>query len=413
MFEIERQITYQELQAWQNHIASMLLPWAGRSVVISLPVGPEAFAAYLGAKDVVVGIPMAPKEQIQVLETMLHWDCPAALVGFKPSSDIASINIMPGVWLISIETASPGVQEPGLCLLTTGTTGAAKSIKIPQSKFEAHWNMSVDNGYRADSSDTLFLGLPLWTCMGFTTAWIAYQARAKTIFKAYRVVRGQLVDAFNTCDVVACGIGLLRVSRIQPVQGKRLVVTGPGLSHERKLELAEQLKVPILYQYGATEVTTISQQDITNWYRPGNGVPKTEHRITANGTMEVWCRREGSWWDSQDLVRIEEDGQLSVIGRTIFSSIRTLAGSINLNNVKSDLLKKGIVDDAEFILVPNDNEYRIGFVYRGSQNKNNLKKLLKMYNHDVNFVDWMVHEEKIRRNEIGKIDRAYYLNLHN
>ncbi len=413
VFDIDRNITYSQVTAWQNHFISALTPWAGSSIVISLPVGVEAFAAYLAAKEIVVGYVMAPRDQTRVLETMAHWKCSAALVSFEPSSDLDSIQLLPGVWLISTAISTIDTQEPGICLLTSGTTGAAKSIKIPRSRFDAHWSMGPDNGYTASQDETWFLGLPLWTSMGFTTAWIVYQARAQCVFRSFKATRGQLVSAFENCDVLACGIGLLRVSRIQPVNGKRIIVTGPGLTHENKLKLADQLKTPVLYQYGATEVTTISQQTLDNWHRPGNGIPLTEHRITRAGTMEVWCRREDCWWNTQDLVQIEDDGQVSVTGRAIFGSVRTLAGIVNLNSVKSDLLQRGAVDEAEFILVPDNNEYRIGFVYRGSQPKKSLQDLLKTYNHDTNFVDWMIQEEQIRRNEIGKIDRAYYLGLQN
>lgn len=413
VFDIDRNITYSTLNSWQNHFVSSLTPWTGSSIVISLPVGVEAFAAYLAAKELVVAYVMAPQDQDKVLETMSYWNCSAALVSFEPSADLNSLQLLPGIWLISNKIPTLGTQEPGICLLTSGTTGAAKSIKIPRSQFDAHWNMALDNGYNAGQDETWFLGLPLWTSMGFTTAWIVYQARAKSIFKLFKATRGQIVSAFDQCNVLACGIGLLRVSRIQPVNGKRIIVTGPGLTHENKLKLADQLRTPVLYQYGATEVTTISQQTLDNWHLPGNGIPLTEHRITKAGTMEVWCRREDCWWDTQDLVKVENDGQISVTGRAIFGSIRTLAGTVNLNSVKSDLLQKGLVDEAEFILVPNNNEYCVGFVYRGNQDKKNIQNLLKTYNHDVNFVDWTIQEDQIRRNEIGKIDRAYYLSLQN
>ena len=97
LFDVRKNITYQELDSWIEHVRELLMPLKQRRVLIALPVGSEALACYLASWNIIAAITHAPAAEDQVADLMKHWDCTAALVSFMPNADAKPI--LPGIWL--------------------------------------------------------------------------------------------------------------------------------------------------------------------------------------------------------------------------------------------------------------------------------------------------------------------------
>jgi hypothetical protein len=277
---------------------------------------------------------------------------------------------------------------------------------IPRDQFMQHWCTGFMCDMIPARNERTWLGMPLWTDWGFVNAWTVYQIRSSCVLEEFRPGREVLYKALQECDIVHYGSALFRLAKVQPITRGRVYVSGPNLSHQEKMRKADVLGIPVLNHYGSTEAGCVSTQTMESWTRPGAGIPCLPYDIRDD---VLWVRRmdDGEWWCMQDLVRQESDGQLTILGRAN-QRVRTSAGMLDLVQARDFLLENGIIDDGEFIIDNRDNHTQIILVHNGS-NQEQIKRSLKQYNQGVNFVDHMIHDQEIQRNEIGKIRRQIYL----
>jgi acyl-coenzyme A synthetase/AMP-(fatty) acid ligase len=405
LFDVRRQITYRELDSWIENIRESLLPFAGKRVLISLPVGSEALACYLASWNMVAAITYKPVTEDAATELIKHWDCSAALVSFDPGAQ--SKAILPGVWLWQPNTPSTTGYVPGIGMLTSGTTGAAKLVMIPHDQHMQHWSTGFHCNMIPAWNETTWLGMPLWTDWGFVNAWTVYQTRSQCIIEQFRPGREVLHRALQESDIVHYGSALFKLSKVQPVNHGRIYVSGPNLSHREKMKQAEILGIPVLNHYGSTEAGCISTQTMESWTRPGSGIPCMPYEIRDD---VLWVQRmdDHEWWCMHDLVRQEDDGQLSILGRS-GDRVRTASGMVDLVAARDHLFQEHIIDDGEFIVDNSAGNTRIIFVHCGKDDEP-IKQALKKFNNGCNFVDKFVKDQQIQRNEIGKIMRQMYVN---
>lgn len=407
IFDVRRNITYQELESWILHVQDSIKHLTQCRVMISLPTATETMACYLAAWNSVAAITTEPLNADAAAEFIKHWDCSAALVSFDPGAD--SCAVLPGVWLWEPQRAVATNQyAPGMGMLTSGTTGTSKLIMLPQDQFVRHWQTGELCNMFPEPEQTTWLGIQLWTDWGFVNAWGVYQRRSKCIIEQFRTGTQVLCNSLAQCDIVHYGSALYRLSKYWPVQQGKIYVSGPNLSHVEKMQGADLMGVPVLNHYGSTEAGCVSAQNLHNWTRPGAGIPALEYKTINN---VLWVRRldDGQWWCMHDLVQLESDGQLSITGRSDVGRIRTAAGMIDLYAARDVLLTQQIVTDCEFVIV-NHNETAKVMLIHNSRDVAQIKHALKQLNRNVNFVDWFVYDRVIQRTGIGKIKRQLYLN---
>lgn len=406
LFDVRRQITYRELDSWINHVRESLLPFAGQRVLISLPVGSEGLACYLACWNIVAAITYQPVTKDEATSLIKHWNCGAALVSFDPGN--GSRSILPGIWLW--QPSSSGTENryvPGMGMLTSGTTGVAKLILIPYDQYVQHWSTAFHCNMIPAWNETTWLGMPIWTDWGFANAWTVYQTRSQCIIEQFRAGREVLYRALQESDIVHYGSALFKVAKLQPVNGGRVYVSGPNLSHQEKMRQAELLTIPVLNHYGSTEAGCVATQTMDSWTRPGVGIPCMPYEIRDD---VLWVQRmdDREWWCMHDLVHQETDGQLSILGRA-GNRIRTASRLVDLNTTRDYLLQEQIIHDGEFVIDHSTSNTQIIFVYC-SKDDTRLKQTLKKINSGCNFVDKFVKTDQIKRNEIGKILRQFYVN---
>ena len=405
LFDARRQITYQELDSWINTVQESLSLLEHKRVLISLPVNSESMACYLAAWNLVAAITTRPADDGTVSDLMKHWDCAAALVSYQPSAHARQI--LPGVWLWQPhQDHAPGDYQPGMGMLTSGTTGAAKLIMIARDQFMQHWCTGFMCDMIPARHERTWLGMPLWTDWGFVNAWTVYQTRSSCVLEEFKPGREVLHRALQECDVVHYGSALFKLAKVQPVSHGRVYVSGPNLSHQEKMRQADILGIPVLNHYGSTEAGCVSTQTLESWTRPGAGIPCLPYEIKND---VLWVRRmdDGKWWCMDDLVREESDGQITILGRAS-ERVRTAAGMLDLVAARDFLIQNNIIDDGEFIIENKDSHTRIILVHSSSDHER-VKRCLREFNNGVNFVDHIIQDQEIQRNEIGKIRRQIYL----
>lgn len=406
IFDVRRNVTYQELESWIVHVRAALDHLSRHRVMISLPVSSEAMSCYLAAWNVVAAITTKPLDETAAADFIKYWDCSAALVSFKPSSH--SQAILPGVWLWEPEIDSKVPKYvPGMGMLTSGTTGTSKLIMIPQDQFVRHWHTGAVCNMFPEPDQTTWLGIQLWTDWGFVNAWGVYQTQSKCILEQFLTGKEVLCSSLDHCDIIHYGSTLYKLSKYRPMRHGKIYVSGPNLTHTEKMRGADIMGVPVFNHYGSTEAGCVSTQSALNWTRPGAGVPALDYKIVDE---VIWVKRldDNQWWCMHDQVQVETDGQISIVGRADVSKVRTAAGMIDLNSTRDFLLQQKIIADGEFIIVNQNKTVKIMLVYSGG-NIVQIKQALRKLNQDVNFVDWFVRDTVIQRTDIGKIKRQLYL----
>jgi acyl-coenzyme A synthetase/AMP-(fatty) acid ligase len=405
LFDIQNNVTYQELHSWASMVQELLTPLSGQRVLVSLPVSSSTFAVYLAARDTVCAVTCAPKNIDSITELMNQWDCVAVLMSSDPGQ--GATQILPGVWFWwPGQLSTVANHESGIGLLTSGTTGTAKMILIPSQYFEAHFTTGTDQT-RPRSHQTTWLGLPLWTSWGLYNAWTVYRAGTACVMKEFRTGRDTLCNALDHCDIVHYGSALFKLARVNQRSQGLIYVSGPNLSHEEKMRQADILGIPVMNQYGSTEASSISCQTQEDWFRPGAGRPYLPYRVDNE---VLWVKRiiNDEWWCMNDLVRVEDDGQITVLGRANTSRVRTAKGIVDLIAAQNYLCQTGLANDCEFIINSEQETTQVILIHTAPDDAA-IKKSLREYNQGVNFVDCWIYDSEIRRNEIGKIQRQYYI----
>jgi len=406
IFDVRQNITYQELDSWIGHVQDCIGHLNRHRVMVSLPVSSEAMACYLASWNVVAAITTEPLDEPSAAEFIKHWDCSAALVSFEPSANGRAI--LPGVWLWEPEIDSTVPKYvPGMGMLTSGTTGTSKLIMLPHDQFVRHWQTGEMCKMFPEQGQITWLGIQLWTDWGFVNAWGVYQTRSKCILEQFHTGREVLCASLDHCDIIHYGSTLYKLSKYQPMRHGKIYVSGPNLSHHEKMRGADIMGIPVFNHYGSTEAGCVSTQSVLNWTKPGAGVPALDFKI-IDGVFWVKRLDDDQWWCMHDQVRLESDGQISIIGRSNIGRVRTAAGMIDLNSTRDFLLQQQLITDGEFVVVNQNEIVKVMLVYSGS-NISQIKQALKKLNRNVNFVDWFVHDTVIQRTDIGKIKRQLYL----
>lgn len=238
-------------------------------------------------------------------------------------------------------------DEAGLAVVfTSGTTGRPKGVVLSRRAFVASARASEQNlGWRDD--DRWLLGLPIAHVGGLSILTRCLLAR-KTVVVPREITEGQRLTAEGIARAIEQhGVTLLSLvptqlewllsadSSWRPPSHLRAVLLGGAPARPALLARAADLGVPVLTTYGLTEACsqvttqvcgTANRGDLGS----GRPLPGTEVRIAPGGAIEVrgptllsayfpgvyaTALDPEGWLRTDDVGRIDENGNLHVLGR--------------------------------------------------------------------------------------------------
>ena len=296
-------------------------------------------------------------------------------------------------------------EQVAALIYTSGTSGAPKGVMLTH----ANILFTATNAHtlrRIGPGDVIYCLLPMAHIVGLATQFFASVASGATLLleprftpaEAARVLSVEGVTVF--VGVPAVYARLLEWSRETgtPLKGPALrvaSVAGSPLTSALKTEVEARLKTTLQNGYGLTECGPTVAQTRTESPRtdcavgpPIDGVEirvvdLERHDVAVDGVGELWVRSPGlmkgyyrnaaataeaidadGWFNTGDLVRIEPDGALIIVGRTKELIIRS---GLNVYPVEVEQAINGhpqVVQAAVVGRGVGDNEEVVAFVER-------------------------------------------------
>ncbi len=296
-------------------------------------------------------------------------------------------------------------EQVAALIYTSGTSGAPKGVMLTH----ANILFTATNAYtlrRIGPGDVIYCLLPMAHIVGLATQFYASVASGATLLleprfspaEAARVLAEEGVTVFVGVPAVyarllewsretgaALGAPTLRVAS----------VAGSPLTSTLKAEVEARLETALQNGYGLTECGPTVAQTRTESPRtdcavgpPIAGVEVrvvdlNQHDAAVDGVGELWVRSPGlmkgyyrnpsataeaidadGWFNTGDLVRIESDGALTIVGRTKELIIRS---GLNVYPVEVEQAINGhpeVVQSAVVGRSVDDNEEVVAFVER-------------------------------------------------
>lgn len=283
---------------------------------------------------------------------------------------------------------SVSLEQPGLMLYTSGTTGKPKGVPL------THRNIAVNgrdwlrcNAPVIDENAVDILWLPMShifgfgeACLGNTLGFTTYLSDPVQVLDHLPSVRPSVFMSVpryfeKIAQRVAESDESRRAEAIEKVTGGRLkfcLSGGAGLKREVK-EFFHENGILIIEGYGLTEASptlTLNRPDSFRFDSVGKPLPSVQIKLAEDG--EILARGESifsgyhknpsatqetftsdGWLKTGDLGRFTDDGFLQIIGRK--KEILVTAGGKNISPVK---IESAFMDDPYFahVVVYGDSE---------------------------------------------------------
>lgn len=377
-FEDGRSWTYAELAGWASAIAADLRARglaAGDRVAVCLPNGPELVAALFGAWTAGVvpvtisalyhddelrksvgrvdaALVLAPPERLEVFATD---DPPAAELAAQPAAPVA-------------EPLAPHPVDPddeGVVLFTGGTTGSPKAVRLSHGGVRgalARLARASKGGAEGPyplapaSASPNLLTLPLFHSGGQHALLFAlHVGRSAVLCERFRVETvARMVDEHRIDNLFLLPTMIFDLVEAPPAVRldavRSVLVSGQALDPELRRRFEERFEVPILDNYGSTEIGHVAgwtSRDLREGrWKPGAAgrlYEGVEIEIRGEGgdplprgaTGEIWVRTaitkgyvakdddaasvivdERGWVASGDVGHLDDDDVLFLSGRS-------------------------------------------------------------------------------------------------
>jgi acyl-CoA synthetase len=394
----DRRLTWWEYDRLSDSLAARLDP--GDRVAVWLPDGPEAHVALLAAEKaglaaVGIGWRAGPREVEHLVERS-----GAAAIMVPPGTEIPTRTKLIEVALDRLsphERPTParalGPEDVWILNSTSGTTGLPKLVVHTQRRWFYFHELAAAAG-RLDGGDVFCSALPgpygfgLWT-QHFTPAILGSPVHVRRRFRAADLLT--LIEEERVTVLAAVTTQLILLLddpgfASTDLSSLRAAFTGgEAVPYEKAAEFEDRTGAKVLQFYGSNEtgaasVTTLDDDrphrlSTAGRVIPGMHVrlfdPVTHEPVAVPGRGQPGCQGpatcEGYWDDPEanaalytsdgwmlmgDLVEVDADGYLSVVGRTSDIVIRG-GKNISAPAVEAEIMTHPSVSVAAVVAVPD------------------------------------------------------------
>lgn len=399
----------QRSEAWAARLRAAGLRRGDRVAVLA-EAHPEAVAVMLGTyRAGLVHVPINPRYREAELSHVVE-DCGAALLLCDQSlADdrlhalpvaLPRFGLDPGPALPRLPEASPATvadepvadDETALLVYTSGTTGRSKGVRLPLSAVVGNM-LALTTLWRWSAADVLSLALPLFHVHGLCIGIHGALLHGMTIRLHRRFEPGAIVADVAQGATVLMGVPTMYDRLLEHVDAHpeaaavlaraRLFTAGSAALRPALLERWEALTGHrILERYGMTETLITLSNPYDGERRAGSvglPVPGCEVRVVddagrdvAQGELgELWVRgphlmqgywnrpRESAeassegWFRTGDVVVVDPDGYLRIVGRRSTDIIKSGGFKIAAPEIEEVLLRHPGVREAAVVGVPD------------------------------------------------------------
>lgn len=338
------------LEAWGSYAA------AARIVTFEEGVDVEKVIGGLASKG------KAAPAADEVQEKLTDWKSALALGAARDRED-------PGAFARTMNAVS--MDQPGLMLYTSGTTGNPKGVPLTHMNVAANGrDWLLCNGPQIDDHPVDLLWLPMShifgfgeACLGNTLGFLTYLADPATLMAKLPEVRPSVLmsvpSVWEKLAVAAMAEGTpeARRAKLGELTGGRLrfcLSGGAGLKREVK-EFFHEHGILIIEGYGLTETSptlTLNRPDAFRFDTVGKPLPSVELTLAEDGEIlakgpnvfkgyfkdEAASREaftEDGWFKTGDVGQWTEDGFLKIVDRK--KDILVTAGGKNVPPVNIEV----------------------------------------------------------------------------
>lgn len=376
----------------------------GQRLALLLPNSPVTLALCLAAwrlGGTVIPLNVQAGEA-EILRCTAHADVFGAYLckGFEPLAEALARSGVPSA-ITPLEGPIPDLAgragiletpETAVIFFTSGTTGAPKAVCITHKNIRSNVDASLHHFTELRDNEVFLNALPNFHTLGFTVCGMLPmlsgmgQVIVPTFMPAESTLEVMRVAGVTVAITVPAMVALLEgaVARgAVPPQDLHILVSGGDRLPPRVAARSPQLLgIPVLEGYGLTEtspVVAVNPSYAKN--RPGTVgplIPGYTARVLDAAGLEVPPGREGTlwlqgpsvtpgyfrrpdltadrirdgWFDTGDMVRIDEEEYLTIVGRV--SDIIIVGGfNVHPQEVEAMLQEHPSVKEAAVVGVPN------------------------------------------------------------
>lgn len=376
----------------------------GQRLALLLPNSPVTLALCLAAwrlGGTVIPLNVQAGEK-EILRCTAHADVFGAYLckGFEPLAEALAKNGVPSAITplegpipdLSGRQGIPETPETAVIFFTSGTTGSPKAVCITHDNIRSNVNASLHHFTELRDNEVFLNALPNFHTLGFTVCGMLPmlagmgQAIVPTFMPAEATLEVMRTASVTTAITVPAMVALLEgaVARgATPPQDLHILASGGDrLPPKIAARSPQLLGIPVLEGYGLTETSpVVAVNPSYSRNKPGTVgplIPGFTAKVRDAGGLEVEPGQEGSlwlqgpsvtpgyfrrpditasrfkdgWFDTGDMVRIDEEGFITIVSRV---SDIIIVGGFNVypQEVEGMLQEHPSVREAAVVGVPN------------------------------------------------------------
>jgi long-chain acyl-CoA synthetase len=376
----------------------------GQRIALLLPNSPVTLALCLAAwrlGGTVIPLNVQAGEK-EILRCTAHGDVFGAYLcqGFEPLAEALSRNGVPSA-ITPLEgpipelpgrKGTPETPETAVIFFTSGTTGSPKAVCITHENIRSNVEASLHHFTELRDSEVFLNALPNFHTLGFTVCGMLpmLSGMGQAIVPTFMPAEGTLevmrnagvTFAITVPAMIALLEGAVARGAALPQDLHILASGGDRLPPRIAARSAQLLGIPVLEGYGLTETSpVVAVNPCYSRNKPGTVgplIPGFRAQVRDAAGLEVAQGQEGNlwlqgpsvtpgyfrspeltakrfkdgWFDTGDMVRIDEEGYITIVSRV---SDIIIVGGFNVypQEVEGMLQEHPAVREAAVVGVPN------------------------------------------------------------